>query len=282
MPSKKPRTRPATPEGDLTPPEEIRARRIRLFVFLGVVAACALAAAIYFAAPPVGGAIKGWQSRRLARQAFALIERKQWNEAGAKARDAHLLRPGEPESWRAIARVLSRTGQATTALDWWKKLDEQQRLSVEDRRDFTAAALAAGELATAATQIDQLVAQREGTAPIDILLAGQLAARQSNGVLAVDYAERALADKRARPYDILSAAILVLSATTRESPPHAAAWKRIEDLASDPKNAASLDALVFLAQQQSMVPPSKTPGDTSFSLAREPPRNRQPRWGFSK
>jgi len=265
VPSKRQRTRPATPEGDLTPPEEIRARRIRLFVFLGVVAACALAAAIYFAAPPVGGAIKGWQSRRLARQAFALIERKQWNEAGAKARDAHLLRPGEPESWRAIARVLSRTGQATTALDWWKKLDEQQRLSVEDRRDFTAAALAADELPMAETQIHQLLSQRDGgTAPIDILLAGQLAARRSNGVLAVDYAERALADKRSRPYDILSAAILVLSLTTHESPPHVAAWKRIEDLARDPRNAASLDALVFLAQQQSLAPPSKTRNDTSF------------------
>ena len=116
MPSKKPRTRPPTPQDDLTPPEEIRARRIRLFVFLGVVAACALGVAIYFAAPPIGGAIKAWQSRRLARQAFALIEQKQWSEANAKARDAYLLRPTEPESWRANARALSRRGEATTAL----------------------------------------------------------------------------------------------------------------------------------------------------------------------
>src|SRR5439155_15917289 len=121
------------------------------------------------------------------REAFALIERKQWNEASAKARDAHLLRPSEPESWRAIARVLSRTGQAATALEWWKKLDEQQRLTIEDRRDFAGAALATGELTTAGNQIDQLLAQPDGTAPIDILLAGQLAARQSNGILAVDY-----------------------------------------------------------------------------------------------
>ena len=266
MPSKKPRTRPATPQDDLTPPEEIRARRIRLFVFLGVVAACALAAAIYFAAPPIGGAIKGWQSRRLAREAFAIIERKEWNAASAKARDAYLVRPSEPEAWRAIARVLSRTGQATTALEWWKKVDEQERLTIEDRRDFAGAALAAGELATAATQIDQLVAQRERTAPIDILLAGQLAARRSDGVLAVDYAERALADKHARPYDILSGAILVLSATKPDSPPHISAWKRIEDLARDPTNAASLDALVFLAQQQSLAPSHSPNENNSFSL----------------
>jgi len=269
-------SRPIAPEDDLdlTTPEELRARRLRRLFFFAIPGIAALIAAIYFAAPPIGGAIKGWQSRRLARKAFALIDRKQWNEAGAKARDAHLLRPGEPESWRAIARVLSRTGQATTALEWWKKLDEQQRLSVEDRRDFTAAALAAGELATAATQIDQLVAQREGTAPIDILLAGQLAARQSNGVLAVDYAERVLADKRAKPYEILSGAILILSATKPDSPPHAAAWKRIEDLARDLKNAASLDALVFLANQQSLAPARVSGGDTSFSLSA--PATQQP------
>src|SRR5205823_2733775 len=138
-------------------PEEIRARRIRLFVFLGGIAVCVLGVAIYFAAPPIGGAIKGWQSRRLARQAFALIDRKQWNEADAKARDAYLLRPTEPESWRAIARLLSRTGQGTAALEWWKKVDEEHRLTIEDRRDFAGAALAAGELATAGTQIDQLL-----------------------------------------------------------------------------------------------------------------------------
>src|SRR5206468_7739199 len=135
-------------------------------------------------------------------------------------------------------------------------------LTIEDRRDYAAAALAAGELATAATQIDQLLAQREGTAPIDILLAGQLAVRRSDGVLAVDYAERVMADNRTRPYEVLSAAILVLSVTKPESPPHIRAWKQIEDLARDPKNAASLDALVFLAQQQSLAPKHSTSNDT--------------------
>ena len=74
---------------DLRPPEEIRARRIRRFVFLGAIAAAVLGVGIYFAAPPVGGAIKGWQSRRLAREAFALIDQKKWIEAAAKARDAY-------------------------------------------------------------------------------------------------------------------------------------------------------------------------------------------------
>src|SRR5207248_3411201 len=147
--------------------------------------------------------------------------------------------------------LASRTGQGAAALESWKKLDEQQRLTIEDRRDFAGAALAAGELATAGTQIDQLLAQRGGTTPIDILLAGQLAVRRKDPVLAVDYAQRTLADKRTKPYEVLSAAILVLSVTKPESPPHIAAWKRIEDLARDRGNAASREALVFLANQQS-------------------------------
>ena len=251
---------------DLTPPEEIRARRIRRWIFLGTLGSCVLGIALYFAAPPIGGAIKAWQSRHLAREAFALIDQKKWNEANAKARDAYLVRPTEPESWRAIARLASRTSQRTAALEWWKKVDEVHRLTIEDRRDFAGAALAAGELATAGTQIDQLLAQRQGTAPIDILLAGQLAARRSDPLLTVDYAERTLADKRARPYDILSAAILVLSVTKPESPRHISAWKRIEDLARDPRNAASLDALVFLAHQQSLAPSRLTGKETPFSL----------------
>jgi len=254
---------------DLTTPEERRARRLRRLFFLAIPALAALVAAIYFAAPPIGGAIKAWQSRRLARQAFTLVDQKRWSEANAKARDAYLLRPSEPEAWRAIARLLSRTGEGTAALEWWKKVDEEHRLTIGDRRDYAGAALAAGELATAATQIDQLLAQQGGTTPLDILLAGQLAVRRSDGVLTVDYAERVMADKRAKPYEVLSAAILVLSVTTPESAPHKSAWKRIEDLATNPANEASLEALVFLAQQQSLVPqqPFAPLGvDTSLSL----------------
>ena len=205
---------------DLTTPEERRARRLRRLFFLAIPALAALAAAIYFAAPPIGGSIKAWQSRRLAHQAFALVDQKRWSEANAKARDAYLLRPSEPEAWRAIARLLCRTGQGTAALEWWKKVDEEHRLTLEDRRDYAGAALAAGELATAGTQIDQLLAQQGGTTPLDILLAGQLAIRRSDGVLTVDYAERVMADKRAKPYEVLSAAVLVLSSRSRR-------WGRI-------------------------------------------------------
>ena len=257
---------------DLTPPEEIRARRIRRFVLLGALIACVLGVAIYFAARPVGGAIKGWQSRRLAREAFALIEQGKWSDANAKARDAYLLRPTEPESWRAIARLASRTNQWPPALDWWKNVDEAHRLTVEDRRDYIGAALAAGEVTLAAKQVQVLMAQR-APAAIDLMWAGQVASRQSDPVLALDYAERVLADKRAKPYEIASAATLVLSLTSPSSQLYAEAWKRIEDVARDPKNPASLGALVLLANEQAVPPIPAIGGNTSLSL--ESPGRRQ-------
>src|SRR5437667_668315 len=245
---------------DLTPPEEQQARRRKRLFLLALPVVTVLAVAIYFGASPVSGAIKGWQSRRLAHQAFVLIEQKQWSEADAKARDAFLLRPTEPEAWRAIARLHSRTGQSATALEWWKKVDEANRLTTEDRRDFAKAALVAGELTTAATQIDQLLAQREGPQPVDILLAGQLAVRRGDTVRAGDYAQRVVADKRAKPNDVLSAAILILGITKPDSPPHIDAWKHIEDIARDPGNVESLDALVFLAQHPKPTAPATPAG----------------------
>jgi hypothetical protein len=255
---------------DLTPPEEIHARRIRRFVFLGAIAACVLGFAIYFTAPSIGGAIKGWQSRRLAREAFALIDQRKWTEATSKARDAYFLRPTEPQSWRAIARVATRTAQWAAALDWWKRVDDGNRLTAEDRRDFIGAALMSGEVTLAAKQVEALLAQRAGPAPIDIVFAGQVAARQNNPVLALDYAERALADKRAKPQEILSAATLILSVTSPYSQPYASAWKQIEAVARDPKNPASLDALVVLAREEALPPMAPIGGNPSLSLERTP------------
>ncbi len=233
---------------------------------LGTAVVCALGVALYFAAPAIGGAIKAWQARRVAREAFALIEQEQWRDAEPKVRDALLLRPTEPEAWRAAARLLSRAGQASGALEWWKKLEDEHRLTIEDRRQFAGAALATGELTTVARQVDALLAQRTGPAPIDIVLAGQVAIREGNPVLATDYAERVLADKRAKPNDVLSAATLILVATKRESQPYANAWKQIENVARDTKNPASLDALTVLAREQERAPAASVAVSPSLSL----------------
>jgi Flp pilus assembly protein TadD len=268
----KPPSRPSANKDifDLTPPEELRARRIRRILFLTIPAVAAVAVAIYFAAPSIGGAIKAWQSRRVAREAFALIDQQKWTEANAKVRDAFLLRRTEPEAWRATARLLTRVGNAASALEWWKEVDDEHRLKVEDRRDFVRAALATGELTVAAKQVEALLAQRAGPAPIDIVFAGQVAARQSNPVLALDYAERALADKRAKPYEILAAATLALSVTSPYSEPYARAWQQIEAVARDPKNPASLDALAVLANEQALPPMPAPGGNESLSLESAP------------
>jgi tetratricopeptide (TPR) repeat protein len=265
VPKRSSRAVPKQDDFDLTPPEEIRARRIRLFIFLGVLAICALSVAFYFAAPPVGGAIKAWQSRRLSRQAFVLIEQGKWSEANAKARDAYLLRPTEAEPWRAIARLAFRTSQWAPALEWWKKVDDADRLTVEDRRDYIAAALTTGQVTSAAKQVQFLMSQRAPSA-IDLVWAGQVASRQSDPVVALDYAQSALEDKRAKPYEILAAATLVLSVTSPDSRPYASAWKQIENVARDPKNPGSLGALVLLANEQAVPPLPAIGGNTSLSL----------------
>jgi len=57
-------------------PEEIRARRIRRFVFLGTVVVCALGVAIYFAAPSIGGASRPGNLAGWPRQAFAMSSKR--------------------------------------------------------------------------------------------------------------------------------------------------------------------------------------------------------------
>src|SRR4029453_15494579 len=133
-----------------------------------------------------------------------------------------------------------------------------------------SAALVSGEVTLAAKQVEALLAQRAGPAPIDMVFAGQLAARQSNPVLALDYAERVLADKRAQPNDVLSAATLILSVTSPYSEPYARAWRQIEDVARDPKNPASLGALVLLANEQAVPPMPAIGGGTPPSPACAP------------
>src|SRR5437867_1576747 len=166
-------------------------------------------------------------------------------------------------------RVPSQRRTISTSLRW-KRFDDEHRLTIEDRRDFVGAALMTGELTVAAKQVDALLAQRAGPAPIDIVFAGQVAARQSDPVLALDYAERALSDKRAKPYEILSAATLVLSVSSRQSQQYASAWKQIEDVARDLKNPASLDALTLLAHEEALPPMPAIGGKTSLSLESTP------------
>ncbi len=236
---------------DLTPPEVRRARRIRQWLLLFSPLIVGLIAVLVLTAPPAIRAIKGWHSRRLAQQAFILLGQERWNEAGAKARDAYQLSVNEPQTWRAIARFLSRGGQNANALEWWSKLQNSNRLTLEDRRDYAAAALAAGETTLAEAQIKVLLAQRSGVSERDILLNSQLAAQSGDVIAALDGVQQSMVKGHLHPRDLLDSAVLVFAIAPIEAPAYAEAWARLVRPARDPTNPVSLDALVLLARHPS-------------------------------
>ncbi|MEO6971580.1 MAG: hypothetical protein ABI217_11890, partial [Chthoniobacterales bacterium] len=137
---------------------ELRQRR-RLFKIVGAIVLGLVI--VIVAARPTRHAIKSWQARRHAEKALAFIDQEEWKEGSAEARTAYQLRPSEPEAIRAVARLLSRTGQ-TEALGFWKLLREKQPLTREDLRDETTAALGTGEVSAAAEAVKELLGKKEG------------------------------------------------------------------------------------------------------------------------
>ena len=259
------------PDLDLTPPEEQRARRLRRWFLLAGIVVVLLALVGWFEGARARNAIKGWQARRAAEDVFALVEKEDWNAAAEKARDAYQLSPSEPEAWRAIGRYLSRHGEGGPALEWWAKVAHAGRLSLEDRREYAAAALAAGELNIAEQQIDQLLAlEGNSPAPGTALLKAQLAVRRMDGVTALETAEPVLNDLRAAPREVLSASLLLIGITAPNSPPNTRAWAKIEELARDPANPLSLDALTLIAQYRQPSAP-RADDATPFSTLAPPP-----------
>ncbi len=255
------------PDLDLTPPEERRAKIIRRRIVVAGIFTGLLLLLCWCGTRPASHAIKAWHARRLVREASGAIEKSDWKEASAKFQDAYQLNPGEVNVWRAIARLLWRTGQNQASLEWWGKVEQAGQLTVQDRRDYAACALAGSELTRAQSQIDSLLARSASREPADNLLAGQLAARTGDGALTLDYAQRTLSDSRANPNEILSGAILAISVTAPDSPPYGDAWKHIESLARDPVNPMSLDALTFFALHQATRTPAAELEKTTLSLA---------------
>lgn len=234
--------------------EELRLRkrkRLRLvFVFVLILV---LGSGVYFGGRPVRSEIKAWQARRHAQKAFALIEQRNWNDARAEAIAAYQLRPSEPEALRAVARFLSRTRQSQ-ALDFWKQLADRTSLTLQDRRDEAAVALAAGETERAATAVGQLLDRKEGgAAPVDLLLAAQVAMRANKPADALRHLAQVHENQEATERERLQAAVLGLSAAASADPEttarnQVAAWSRIEALSKGTSDA-SLEALVLLAQR---------------------------------
>jgi hypothetical protein len=233
----------------------VRARPRRRTFLLRCLAAAVVLAVLRFSGPPVFHRVKEWQARRLAAQAFVLIDHRQWTEAAKKVRDAFQLRQSEPQVWRANARLLSRTGRGTPAVEWWEKIEQGQPLSLDDRRDYAAAALSASELGLAAEQVRLILSQQKTPLPTDLLLVGQLAALHGDNSAAMDNAKRAMADKRLTPRELLGANLLMLTASTRDSPSFVEASTHLVQLARNRPDSVSLEALTVLARQISATPP---------------------------
>src|SRR5437870_9245976 len=117
-----------------------RPRRLRAFKQLAALVVVGLVALAV--AHPVSHVIKAWQARRLAREASQFVDKEDWKNANRKLQDAFRVWFNEPEVWRVEARFLARIGQNQKAEKWWQRVSDSQPLSIGDRRDYAATALA--------------------------------------------------------------------------------------------------------------------------------------------
>ena len=235
---------------------EQRGRR-RLLKIWGGVALGLLLLLLLLLAQPTRNAIKGWQARRHAGQALGLIDEEQWKDASTEARTAYQLRPTEPAALRAIARLLSRTGQRE-ALGFWKALRAQHPLTRQDLRDEATAALGAGEVSTAEEAVKELSGKSEGgPEPADELLAAQVAAQLGQPEAAGGHLEKVVRDSKASERQQLQALLMQLALSRGDLPAlkqaQAAAWTRLTKIARG-KSAVALDALTILAQRSLSSP----------------------------
>jgi tetratricopeptide (TPR) repeat protein len=231
--------------------------------------ALAVVAALAVSARPVAGLIRGWQSRRLAAEANALIQQGQWRDASKKALDAVRLRPDEPTAMDSVAHLLSRTRQSATAMEWWKKIEKTRPLSLSDRREYAAAALDSGEIAIASAQIDVLLAQKPAPSAEDLVLAAQLQTLKGYSAAAVDYAEQVLKDPKAPSRDVFDSAVVIFTNTTPQSISYGGAVDRLVELVRNEKSPVSLQALRLLeadSPRRRLSDPGSTP------LVINPPR----------
>lgn len=225
---------------------EGRQRKRRRLVVASIVLIALILGSI-FGGRPVLRSIKGWQARRHAREAFAFIDKEQWNDARKEASAAFQLSPDEPEAIRAVARFLSRTRQPQ-ALEFWDRIEKTGRLTRTDLVDEASIALVAGDDNRAKRAISALLSGKNGAAkPIDHLLEAQLAIRQGSPIEAHDALQKTLADSTATSREKLQAALLELAISAGTDAWRDDAWSWIRKVA-DENDAAGLDALSALAQ----------------------------------
>ena len=212
----------------------------------------------YFGRRPGINAVKAWQARRHAANAFAYINKQNWTDARKEATAAYQLRPTEPQALRAVARFLSRTRQPD-ALEFWQQLEKIAPLTREDRQDEAAVAIMAGETTRAETAVHTLLESKD-VDPGSWLLAAQLSIQKGVADDAMSALRKTFTHPRATEQQQLQAALLELSLGSGTAGPDERAtdaWLRIEKI-SKGKSATALDALVLLARRELSTSPSTT------------------------
>ncbi len=251
--------------------EEVRLRkRKRRRLVVGLIATVAVVAIGTLAARPVRNAIKGWQSRRHAEKAFALIEQANWKDARNEAVAAYQLRQEEPQALRAVARLLSRTRQPD-ALDFWHRLEEKTPLTRGDRRDQAAVALAVGEIAAAETAVRALFEDAANSpTPGDWILAAQLAIQTNSVADAQSAVDKVLENPQSTEREQFQAVLLQFAILPREEADQRAvhqeaAVARLRKLAEG-QTSTSLEALTVIVRQAL----SRAEGSTEPALMSTP------------
>ncbi len=227
--------------------EELDDRRYkRRQLAIVVVVIVILLVAGYFSARPVMNAVRGWQARRHAEKAYRLMEAAKWGEARTEAVAAYQLRPTEPEAIRAVARLLSRAGQAD-ALGFWKELRARATLTPTDLRDEASIALKAKELELAEEAIGQLL-KGPDSRPADVLLAAELAVQKQDLNGAVERMHKVMDNSAATDRDRLQATLLLANVLrAKDGKENIEVLDHLVNLGRG-TNDVSLDALAALAQ----------------------------------
>jgi tetratricopeptide (TPR) repeat protein len=200
----------------------------------------------YLLARPTLNAVRGWQARRHAQRAFELIDQEKWADARTEAVAAYQLRATEPAAIRAVARLLSRAGQAD-ALGFWKELKSRDRLTTTDLRDEAAIAVKAREVDIAEGAIQELLKQPDAK-PSDLLLAAQLAMQKQDLEGALVRVRKVFAYPDVTDRDRLQATLLLAAILRgKEAKDHTEVFDHLVQLARG-SNEVALEALVALAQ----------------------------------
>ncbi len=222
-----------------------RGRSRRLLRRLLIVAA--IAVLVLLLARPVRSVIHRWQARRHAANALAFIDEQKWKAARDEASAALLLRPGEPQAIRAIARYLSRVGDIN-ALKFWSMLAEKSQLTRTDLRDKAAIAIKGRELDQARDAVDRLLGGSPGESePADWLLAAQLAIQEKDFDRAYNELNAVFASNAASNEEQLQAvSLLEVVSRFRSGSLEPVVLRRLSELAKGKDNAA-LEALTILA-----------------------------------